>query len=95
LPEAKTLTDKMEMQGQPVTLSNIESNIKKSLKVEGGEENILVKILAISIQVDRCTVRVSYQELLGPFMSFLVEAVRVVFGVTTGHTWVSVVCLLF
>jgi phage shock protein PspC (stress-responsive transcriptional regulator) len=32
LPEAKTLTDKMEMQGQPVTLSNIESNIKKSLK---------------------------------------------------------------
>lgn len=45
LPEAKTLTDKMEMQGQPVTLSNIESNIKKSLNIEDKEETNLVKIL--------------------------------------------------
>jgi phage shock protein PspC (stress-responsive transcriptional regulator) len=29
LPEARSLTDKMEMQGEPVTLSNIESTIKK------------------------------------------------------------------
>jgi phage shock protein PspC (stress-responsive transcriptional regulator) len=29
LPEAVSITDRMEMQGQPVTLSNIESNIKK------------------------------------------------------------------
>jgi phage shock protein PspC (stress-responsive transcriptional regulator) len=30
LPEARTLTDKMQMQGEAVTLSNIESTIKKS-----------------------------------------------------------------
>jgi phage shock protein PspC (stress-responsive transcriptional regulator) len=30
LPEAKTLTDRVQMQGEPVTLSNIESTIKKS-----------------------------------------------------------------
>ena len=33
LPEATTITDKMEMQGEPVTLRNIETNIKKSLRV--------------------------------------------------------------
>ena len=31
-PLAKTLTEKMEMQGEPITLSNIESNIKRNLK---------------------------------------------------------------
>ncbi|NJN41913.1 MAG: PspC domain-containing protein [Flammeovirgaceae bacterium] len=29
LPEAKTITEKMRMQGEPVTLSNIESTVKK------------------------------------------------------------------
>jgi len=44
-PEARTITEKMQMQGEPVTLSNIETNIKKSFKVEEGEETVLVKIL--------------------------------------------------
>src|SRR5690349_20707806 len=30
LPEAKSLTDRVQMQGDPVTLSNIESTIKKT-----------------------------------------------------------------
>lgn len=33
-PNANTLTEKMEMQGEPITLSNIESNIKQSLNLE-------------------------------------------------------------
>lgn len=33
MPEARTLTEKMEMQGEPVTLSNIEANVKKTSKV--------------------------------------------------------------
>ena len=46
LPEAKSMTDKMQMQGEPVTLSNIESNIKKGLDIkEDQEENVFVKIL--------------------------------------------------
>jgi phage shock protein PspC (stress-responsive transcriptional regulator) len=80
LPEAKTLTDKMEMQGQPVTLSNIELNIKKSLNVEGGDENILVKILLFPFRLIAALFSF-LSRALGPFMSFLVEAIRVVFGV--------------
>jgi phage shock protein PspC (stress-responsive transcriptional regulator) len=46
LPEAKTITDRMEMQGEPVTLSNIESNIKKNLNVDQDkEESTITKIL--------------------------------------------------
>jgi len=46
-PVANTLTEKMEMQGEPITLSNIESNIKQSLNLneKSGEENALTKIL--------------------------------------------------
>ena len=80
LPEAKTLTDKMEMQGQPVTLSNIESNIKKSLNVNSGDENILVKILLFPFRLIAALFDF-LSKALGPFMSFLVEAIRVIFGV--------------
>ncbi|TDB64136.1 PspC domain-containing protein [Arundinibacter roseus] len=33
-PAANTLTEKMEMQGEPITLTNIESNIKRGLNLE-------------------------------------------------------------
>ncbi len=39
MPEAKTLTDRMQMQGEPLTLSNIEQNIKKNLNLRDGEAN--------------------------------------------------------
>ncbi|TLV00460.1 PspC domain-containing protein [Dyadobacter luticola] len=46
-PVAHTLTEKMEMQGEPITLSNIESNIKQSLNLDekGGEEHGITKLL--------------------------------------------------
>jgi phage shock protein PspC (stress-responsive transcriptional regulator) len=46
LPEARTLTDKMQMQGEPVTLSNIESSIKKNQTEKStSEESTITKIL--------------------------------------------------
>src|SRR5690606_8387089 len=52
LPEAHTLTDRMQMQGEPVTLSNIESNIKKGLDLkEGADESTLTKILLFPFRV--------------------------------------------
>lgn len=45
-PKAQTLTQKMEMKGEPVTLSNIETNIKEGLKVDkNAPENAITKIL--------------------------------------------------
>src|SRR5690606_8573538 len=46
MPEAKSLTQRMQMQGEPVTLANIEHQVKKKLDVkEGEEESLIVRIL--------------------------------------------------
>ena len=80
LPEARTLTDKMEMQGQPVTLSNIESNIKKSLNVEGHEENLFVKVLLFPFRLVAALFSFLNRALVR-LMIFVAEAIRVIFGI--------------
>jgi phage shock protein PspC (stress-responsive transcriptional regulator) len=46
-PSANTLTEKMEMQGEPITLSNIESNIKRGLNLNeaDGQEPPVTRLL--------------------------------------------------
>lgn len=44
-PEAKSLTDKMEMTGEPITLENIEKNIKDTFQPGASEEKTLTRIL--------------------------------------------------
>jgi len=80
LPEARTITDKMEMQGEPVTLKNIETNIKKSLKVEEGEESVWMKILLFPFRLLATFINF-LSKALGPIAIFLIEAIRVIFGV--------------
>lgn len=90
LPEARTITEKVQMQGDPVTLSNIESNIKKSLKVhDGEEENILVKILLFPFRLI-ATIISGIGKALGPVMLFLVDFIRVAFGI--GMVLVGLCC---
>jgi phage shock protein PspC (stress-responsive transcriptional regulator) len=44
-PEAKSLTDKMEMTGEPITLENIERNIKETVQPDSVEEKPITRIL--------------------------------------------------
>lgn len=46
-PAANTLTEKMEMQGEPITLSNIETNVKRGLNLNeaDGQEPPLTRLL--------------------------------------------------
>ena len=77
LQEAHTLTDRMQMQGEPVTLSNIESNIKKGLDIREGEnESALTKILLFPFRVIAFLIA-GLARILGP----LVEVVRVAVGI--------------
>lgn len=80
-PEASTITEKLKMKGEPITLSNIEQNIKKSLKVEPSEEeNVLVKILLFPFRLLAMLVQ-ALGNLLGPLLRFLVEAIRIIAGI--------------
>ncbi|HMP99388.1 MAG TPA: PspC domain-containing protein [Cyclobacteriaceae bacterium] len=80
LPEAKTITERMQMQGEPVTLSNIESSIKKSLSVkEDQDENVWVKILLFPFRL--ISVLITWiGKALGPVLLFLVDIIRVFTG---------------
>ena len=76
LPEAKSLTDRMEMQGEPVTLSNIESNIKKNLNEDPTkEETTATKILLLPFRIIGTLLKV-----LGKILVPLVEILRVAIG---------------
>jgi phage shock protein PspC (stress-responsive transcriptional regulator) len=44
-PEAKSVTDKMEMTGEPITLENIEKNIKETFQPDSVEEKPLTRVL--------------------------------------------------
>lgn len=80
-PEAKTITDKIQMQGDPVTLANIESNIKQSLKIENEEEEgVLTKILLFPFRLI-ALIFSGFGKALSPFMLFLVEAIRIISGI--------------
>jgi phage shock protein PspC (stress-responsive transcriptional regulator) len=51
-PEAKTVTEKMQMQGQPLTLANIESAVKTSLNEhDSPQESVLTRILLFPFRV--------------------------------------------
>lgn len=80
VPEAKSITEKVQMEGDPVTLSNIESSIKKGLNVnEDDDENILVKIILFPFRLIGIILS-GLGKALGPIFLFLVEAFRIIFG---------------
>jgi len=80
LPEAKSITEKVQMQGDPVTLSNIESNIKQGLNEdESKEESIFVKVILFPFRLIAMILS-GLGKALGPVLMFLVEAVRIFFG---------------
>lgn len=86
LPAAVSITDKMQMQGEPVTLSNIESNIKKGLNMQEGEESVIVKILLFPFRLIGLILTG-----LGKILVPLAEVIRVAFGILItflGLSWV-------
>ncbi|HEY0652301.1 MAG TPA: DUF2807 domain-containing protein [Chryseosolibacter sp.] len=77
LPEARTLTDRVQMQGEPVTLSNIESTIKKSQTERvAEEESTLTKILLFPFRLIGMVLRA-----IGVILVPILEIIRVCFGV--------------
>lgn len=80
MPLATTLTEKMQMKGEPVTLSNIESSIKKKLNVTGGgEETTLMKVLLFPFRLVAVVVE-NLGRVLGPLLIFIGEVARVMAG---------------
>lgn len=87
LPEARTLTDKMQMQGEPVTLSNIESAIKKNFNIREGEtESTFTKILLFPFRLIGVLLTA-----LGRIIEPLMDVLRVIVGAVIIITGISFV----
>ncbi len=81
LPEAKSITEKMQMQGEPVTLSNIESSVKKSLnEKEGEEESVLTKIVLFPFRLIAMIIN-GIAKVLGPVFKVGVDVFRMFIGI--------------
>lgn len=81
LPEAKTITEKMEMQGEPVTLTNIESSVKKSLnEKDNQEESTLAKIILFPFRILGMILN-GMASVLGPLVRVFVDVLRVASGI--------------
>jgi phage shock protein PspC (stress-responsive transcriptional regulator) len=79
-PVAKSITERIEMKGGAITLSNIETTIKQNLSAESTREDSTVKKLILAPFRFLGMVINGIGKALGPFGRFLVEMVRVIFG---------------
>ncbi|NOT77215.1 MAG: PspC domain-containing protein [Cyclobacteriaceae bacterium] len=94
LPEAKTITEKMKMQGEPVTLSNIESTVKKGLNEKESDESILARIILFPFRAIALVLN-ALGKVLGPVLSLLIDILRVAIGLSISFTGLLLIlCLL-
>ncbi|WP_247237265.1 PspC domain-containing protein [Telluribacter sp. SYSU D00476] len=84
-PAANTLTEKMEMQGEPITLSNIETNIKRGLNLNEttGQESTLTRLLLFPFRAIAILINGLGKILkgLGPVLRILIGALLVIVSV--------------
>ena len=81
-PPANTLTEKMEMQGRPITLSNIESSIKQNLNINESpnNESTVTRVLLFPFRAI-ATIIGGLGSALGPLLNGVVAIIRVFAGI--------------
>ncbi|MFD3000532.1 PspC domain-containing protein [Pontibacter toksunensis] len=82
MPEAVTLTERLQMQGDPVTLAGIEKTLKDNLNMKdsNGEESALAKVILMPFRL----ISQLFNWLghaLGPIFAFLITLIRVGAGI--------------
>ncbi|WP_207432215.1 PspC domain-containing protein [Sabulibacter ruber] len=81
VPEAKTITERVQMQGNPVTLSSIEESVKNSLNMQdaNGQESTLAKVLLFPVRLASQIIQ-TLSRVLRPVLGAVVVLVRVFAG---------------
>ncbi len=79
-PEAKTLTEKMQMEGEPITLRNIEEKVKENLNIgENQDETLFAKILLFPFRLVAQVIGF-LTPLVQPFGNFTLQVLRIILG---------------
>ncbi|MEJ0057565.1 MAG: hypothetical protein WDN75_19120 [Bacteroidota bacterium] len=83
------------MQGERVTLSNIESTVKKSQHEKEGEESPLTKIILFPFRAIAALLN-GLGKILGPVFGLMVDILRVAIGLSITFTGLLLIfCLIF
>ena len=82
VPEAVTLTERMQMQGSPVTLAGIERTLKDNLnmKDQNGEESTVAKIVLLPVRLIS-QIFSFLSRALGPVLAVLITLIRIAAGI--------------
>ncbi len=81
LPQAKTITEKMQMQGEAFTLSNIETTVKKNLnEKDGEEESVLTRIVLFPFRLIAMIID-GIARVFGPIFTVGVDVLRTFIGI--------------
>jgi phage shock protein PspC (stress-responsive transcriptional regulator) len=82
LPEASSITDRVQMQGNPVTLSGIEDSLKTNLRMkdDDGQESAFAKAILLPVRLLSQALNFMAR-ILGPIINFLVAFIRIIAGV--------------
>jgi phage shock protein PspC (stress-responsive transcriptional regulator) len=81
LPAAKTITEKMQMQGEAFTLSNIETTVKKNLnEKDDQEESVLTRIVLFPFRIIAMIID-GISKVLGPLFKVAVDVLRTFIGI--------------
>ena len=89
-PEAKSVTDKMAMTGEPITLENIEKNIKETFQPDSAEEKPLTRVLLFPFRMLATIFTALKPVLMGVkwFVQYLVAIVLLIIAITFAVTLV-------
>jgi phage shock protein PspC (stress-responsive transcriptional regulator) len=89
-PEAKSVTDKMAMTGEPITLENIEKNIKETFQPDSAEEKPLTRVLLFPFRMLATIFTALKPVLMGIkwFVQYLVAIVLLIIAITFAVTLV-------
>jgi len=79
-PMAKSITERIEMKGGAITLSNIETTIQQNLSTENAKEESTSKKLLLAPFRFLGSLINALGKALGPFGAFLLAVIRVLFG---------------
>lgn len=79
-PMAKSITERIEMKGGAITLSNIETTIQQNLSAENRKEESATRKLVLAPFRFLGMIINGIGKALGPFGRFMLEVIRVIFG---------------
>ena len=81
VPEANSITDRVQMEGNPITLSGIEETLKNNLRMqdENGAESKLARIILLPMRLLAQLVQF-LARIANPIVNFIVTLIRILAG---------------